>query len=155
MANNCKLNKLPPCYDIVTLDIRNNLLEDLSAAKAFRKMEHLCIQDNKLKIIYFDRDMFPSLKKLEFGSTECKFISFSVVHDMIYNNINVNVSTETNLLLPPRSAFQTLGSYIEDPEIYVNKSEALFWLIYESKKRFQCISHSIGTKGYCERNRIF
>ena len=100
-------------------------------------MEHLLIQNNDLKMIDFDRRMFPSLEKLECGSHECKFISFSVIHDIIHNKINVELYRETNLLLPPHSVLKTLASYVEAPEIHTKTSEALFWLLNDSKKQFE------------------
>ena len=76
VARNCKLETLPPCYQLEKLDIRNNYLSNIMPLKIFSNLKHLLIQDNKLSVIDYDRIFFPSLEKLECGSDECQYISF-------------------------------------------------------------------------------
>ena len=140
VVKNCNITQLPECFNIVYLDISNNFLPNLSTSKTFPNLEHLCVQGNDFETIEYHRESFPSLRKLECGSSKCKFVSFLVIQEVISEQISIELSSETNLLLPPNSLIyqkSALKTYIETPEMNVDNLEAMLWLTGESKKVFE------------------
>ena len=155
VAKHCHLKKLPDCYHLINLDVRNNEIIDIIPSKMFSKLEHLNIRENKISTIEYDRKLFPSLQKLLCGSNECQYISFVVIGEKIENKINLEIFPETSLLLPPKTCLgekDKLKSYVESPEKYVENSElgisALNWLLDDGKKQSKSFDLS-------EKNLLF
>ena len=63
-----------------------------------------------------------------------------VIDEIITGTINMELSPETYLLLPPRSHIDyktELKSYFDSPEMYVDNLKSLYWLLDESKREFK------------------
>ena len=144
VARNCNLREIPGGHHVSTLDIRDNELTTLETSVVFAKLSHLLAETNKLRVIDFDRNFFPALKKLSCGSNECRFITFVVLEEVIADRLCLEVSPKTNLWLPPMSCLNSeiLQSFVRNPERHLghlSEMEAvnsLMWLLNESDMKF-------------------
>ena len=144
VARKCNLKELPCCPHVSTLDVRDNKITTMNTSVTFAKLNHLMLENNRLRVIDFDRMYIPELKRLDCGSNECHFISFPVVDEIIADRLCLEVSPKTNLWLPSRSCLnsETLQSYVKSPERHLSHLsemdavDSLMWLLDESQREF-------------------
>ena len=145
VARNCKLRELPCCYGVESLDVRENEISSISSLVAFARLKSLAIENNRLVVVDFDRDIFPKLETLTCGSGECRFINFSVLQEVLSGSLTLELSPGTNLLLPPKASLDSTDSlreYVNGPERFLNHLprrdavNSLMWLLAESTSNF-------------------
>ena len=145
VARNCYLRELPCCYHVEILDIRNNEVSNISSPVVFARLKKLVMENNRLLVVDFNRSTFPNLETLTCGSSECRFIEFSVLHEIISNNLTLELSPGTNLILPPKTSLlstDSLKAYVNNPERFLyhlsreDAVDSLMWLVDESTHHF-------------------
>ena len=95
--DSCSLTELPNFSDILRLkhlSLNRNYLKAIPTNVGAYMVEILEVMDNPIEEVDFDRNHFPQLAFLVFGSKQTKFVSFKALNQTVKGKLNLFVPEE-------------------------------------------------------------
>ena len=162
-----KISDVPNFQKLIclnTLDLAYNEITTLASLE-HTNLKCLHVQGNPLPVLDLLPDHIPSLSEVSFGSEECQFVQFQILHRSEIKLQLLDGLYKANLLLPHPNILENkeeMKKYLESQEINLQQfntteSEKLMecfdWLIEKEKRKYMCLN-LMGQEIFCKKSNL-